>query len=292
MKTLPTVTSINPPVDTVGMQTAMYAWLAATRQLLGGGVPQSKTIASGTFTPDEDKTFLILVDTEAAASTDDLDRLALTNIPDGSLVSLQAANTTRTVVVRHAQTGSGQFLISTLGSFSLDDTEKFITFRLSGTSFVEVDRGWGADVAAFRTFLAIGTAGLVNTGTGGANVPTNTQIFDTQRDYTAQQRFVRVALADGATINWNLDTQQIAKVTLGGNRTLANPTNIRDGGSYELQVFQDGTGSRTLSYGTAYKWPNDIPPTLPTGTNDLLVLSFTSNGTSQLIGASTGPYLL
>lgn len=288
MKTLPTVANISPPVETDDMQTYMFAWLAATRQLMGGSVPQSKTIASGTFTPDEDKTFFILVDTEGGAATDDLDRLALTNIPDGSHVALQATNTARTVVVRHAQGGSGQFLLVNAANFSLDDSEKLIVFRLSGTSFIEINRSWGADVAAIRAFLALGTAALVNTGTGASDVPTNTQIFDTQRDYSRQQRFVRQTLTDGATINWNLDTQQVAKVTLGGNRTLANPTNKRDGGSYSLWVFQDGTGGRTLSYGSDYKWVGGTAPVIGTGANDLTILSFESDGTIMAGSALAG----
>lgn len=289
MKSLPLVASIQPPVETDDQQTNFYAWLAATRQLLGGGVPQSKTIASGTFTPDEDKTFLILVDTEAAAISDDLDRLATTNIPDGALVLLQAANTARTVVVRHAQSGTGQFLLHGAANFSLDDTEKMILLRynLSATTFVELVRSWGGDAAAQRASLGLGTAALVNTGTGDSDVPTNLQIFKTARDYTRQQRFIRVALTDAASITWDLDTQQVAKVTLGGNRTLANPSNKKDGGSYSLWVYQDATGGRTLAYGSDYKWINGTAPVIGTGANDLTILSFESDGTI-MVGVTPG----
>ena len=55
------------------------------------------------------------------------------------------------------------------------------------------------------------------------------------------------ALADGATINWDLDSGHVATVTLGGNRTLAVPTNGQDNVLYLLRVTQDGTGSRTLT---------------------------------------------
>lgn len=291
MKTLPTIANISPPVETDDMQVFVFAWLAACRQYFGGSVPQAKTIASGTFTADEDKTFWILVDTEGAAASDDLDRIALTNIPDGSFVGLQATNTARTIVIRHAQGGSGQFLMANAANFSLDDTEKFAIFRLSGTSLIEVDRSWGADITAQRTFLGLGSAALLTAGTLAANLPTNTNIFDTQRDYTRQHRFTRTTLADGASISWDLDLNQIAKVTLGGNRALANPTNKRDGGQYELYVFQDGTGGRTLSYGTDYIWPSGVAPVIGTGASDLTILTFSTNGTN-LFGTFAGPYPL
>lgn len=99
--------------------------------------------------------------------------------------------------------------------------------------------------------------------------------------YTAQQNFGTATLSDGASIAWNLSSQQVAKVTLGGNRTLANPSNMVDGGTYILRVSQDGTGSRTLAYGAAYKWPLGSVPVLSTTINALDILTFTSDGTSM-----------
>lgn len=290
MKELPSVVNISPPVETDDMQAYMFAWLAATRQLLGGGLPQTKTIASGTFTADEDKTFWIFVDTEGGASTDDLDRLALTNIPDGSLVILQCVNAARVVVVRSAQGGSGQFL-NIGGNYSLNDTNKYIAFRRSGTSLLEVGRSWGTDSAGFRAYIGLASAALLANGTADGELPTNLQIFKTVRDYTKQHRFTRTTLVNSGGIAWNLDDNQFAKITLGGNWTLSNPSNKKDGGTYELYVYQDGTGSRTLSYGTDYKWVNGTAPVIGTGANDLTILTFTSDGT-YMFGAATGPFPL
>lgn len=58
-----------------------------------------------------------------------------------------------------------------------------------------------------------------------------------------------VTLTDGATVTWTCDgrkVRQLAKVTLGGNRTLAI-SGATDGMSGILKVTQDGTGSRTLT---------------------------------------------
>lgn len=97
--------------------------------------------------------------------------------------------------------------------------------------------------------------------------------------FTAQQNFATYSLTDGTNISWDLSVAQVAKVTLGGNRTLSNPTNMVDGGTYIVRVTQDGTGSRTLAYGNAYKWPSGIAPTLTTTASALDVLTFISDGT-------------
>lgn len=94
-----------------------------------------------------------------------------------------------------------------------------------------------------------------------------------------QQFFAQATLTDGASIAWNLNTQQTAIVTLGGNRTLANPTNMQAGSTYTLIVKQDATGSRTLAYGANYKWPSGTAPTLSTGANAVDILTFISDGT-------------
>jgi hypothetical protein len=71
-------------------------------------------------------------------------------------------------------------------------------------------------------------------------------------------------LTDGATITPNFDTNQNFSVTLGGNRTLANPSNIDAGQTGSIFVVQDGTGSRTLSFGAYWKFPGGTAPTLST----------------------------
>lgn len=105
---------------------------------------------------------------------------------------------------------------------------------------------------------------------------------DHSRNYSQQQLFGMKALTDGATINWDLRYEQVANVTLEGNRTLANPTNGEAGGTYLLVVKQDATGSRTLSFGANYLFPSGTAPTLSTSANAVDVLSFIFDGTNML----------
>lgn len=62
-------------------------------------------------------------------------------------------------------------------------------------------------------------------------------------------------LTDGSTITPDFGAGLNFKVTLGGNRTLANPSNAKNGQSGIIKVIQDGTGSRTLSYGSNWRFP-------------------------------------
>ncbi len=89
-------------------------------------------------------------------------------------------------------------------------------------------------------------------------------------------------LIDATNIKWDLNTNQAAIVTLAGNRTLDNPTNMKAGASYTLIVVQDGTGSRTLAYGANYKWPSGSAPVLSTAANAIDILTFVSDGTNML----------
>ena len=74
-----------------------------------------------------------------------------------------------------------------------------------------------------------------------------------------------VSLTDGANISVDFNAGQNFAVQLAGNRTIDNPTNCVPGQTGSIFVIQDGTGSRTLSYGTNYKFPGGTAPTLSTG---------------------------
>jgi len=96
---------------------------------------------------------------------------------------------------------------------------------------------------------------------------------------SGQEYSPTVTLTDGASIAWDLDSGNVAKVILEGNRTLANPTNMQDGGVYILRVIQDATGTRTLAYGANYKWSGGTVPTLTTAGDSVDILTFVSDGT-------------
>src|SRR6056300_1909017 len=102
-------------------------------------------------------------------------------------------------------------------------------------------------------------ARLVKSIVSGSNV---TGLGETTSSESLEGRFaVEVAtLTDGATITPDFGANQNFTVTLGGNRTLANPTNIVAGQTGSIFVVQDATGGRTLSFGANWKFAGGTAP--------------------------------
>jgi hypothetical protein len=73
-----------------------------------------------------------------------------------------------------------------------------------------------------------------------------------------------VSLTDGTSIAVDFNAGQNFAVQLAGNRTLESPTNCVAGQTGSIFVIQDGTGGRTLSYGTNWKFAGGTAPTLST----------------------------
>lgn len=74
------------------------------------------------------------------------------------------------------------------------------------------------------------------------------------------------SLTDASTIAIDASTGNFFTVTLGGNRTLGNPTNAVDGQKLLFRIRQDGTGTRTLTLDTKYRLGTDITSTTLTTT--------------------------
>ena len=100
--------------------------------------------------------------------------------------------------------------------------------------------------------------------------------------FTAAQRGTVTALSDGATITPDFAVSNYYSVTLGGNRTLANPSNLAAGQAGVIVITQDGTGGRTLAYGSQWKFPGGTAPTLTTAANAVDVLAWYAESATRI----------
>ena len=99
---------------------------------------------------------------------------------------------------------------------------------------------------------------------------------------SAKLNYTESTLTDQATITWDASTQDVCKVTLAGNRTMAAPTNNTTGQFISILVIQDGTGSRTLTWNAVFEFASDTAPTLTTTANLGDVFVFRYNGSKWL----------
>ena len=120
------------------------------------------------------------------------------------------------------------------------------------------------DLTTFaKTILDDANAGAVRT-TIGAGTGNGDAVLSSDQTWTGAQRGSITALSDGATIAVDMNTTNNFSVTLGGNRTLGQPSNQAVGQSGSFFITQDGTGGRTLAYHADYKWAGGTAPTLTT----------------------------
>ena len=156
--------------------------------------------------------------------------------------------------------------------------------------------------------LGLGTAASADVGTGGENVAkvsvadlryvrtSVTTAVTVRGDITYEAGSLKVGtsaraynpittLTDAASIVVNFALGNNFLVTIGGNRTLAAPTNAVAGQTGQIYVIQDGTGSRTLSYNSVYQFVSGAAPTLSTGAADVDILVYSTRSASTIDAA-------
>ncbi len=79
-------------------------------------------------------------------------------------------------------------------------------------------------------------------------------------------------------VDWN--NGRIQKMTLAGNVTL-QWANVAAGRKLILELIQDATGGRTVTFPTTVKWEGGVAPSLSTGANKIDIIGFWSDGTNE-----------
>jgi len=183
-----------------------------------------------------------------------------------SATTAASANTASAIVARDS---SGNFSAGTITA-ALTGTASSATALATARTIqgVSFDGTANITVATAGSGISVTGTAIANTGVlsvnGNAGAITNIAATNAVQSFTVAQRGTITALTDGATITPDFAAANNFSVTLGGSRTLANPTNLTAGQSGTIVITQDGTGSRTLAYGSYFKFAGGTAPTLTT----------------------------
>lgn len=150
-------------------------------ELPGGDGVEDLTISTDAITPTKG---VVRVDTESAASTDDLETINVTNHPDGRLLLLNINDSGRHVVLKHlANAGAtGDIDLSNFGALDLElnNTSMFALVQRRGSLWLILDV-WGRE--DFHELDASGEPALQGNWTQG------TPVARFWRDATADVRW-------------------------------------------------------------------------------------------------------
>ena len=240
--------------------------------------------------PTADRTITFPDITGTVITTGDTGTVTSTMILDGTIANADI-NASAEIAVSKLANGSARQLLQTAtngtdveftsnvdvpgtldvtGVATFDSTSTFVgDATFNGSLIFE-----GATPDAHELTLSVADPGADVTVTIPASTTTLAGLAVTQ-SFTKAQRGTPVALTDGATIAVDMSLGNNFSVTLAGNRTLGDPSNVTAGQSGVIVVTQDGTGSRTLAYGgTKYKFAGGTAPTLTTTAAAVDVLAY------------------
>ncbi len=246
-----------------------------------------RTSHSGTSTPSGAVAGTIWLDTTSATTPtlkyyDGTDNISLATID-------HVANTVNWLDSTVSITGLATTATGTV--LTLTDTylNSTVSIRLPNATAIADDSG-NEYIKFAKTASAVNEITITNSATGNSpdlsvtGGDTNIGLSITTKGtglikFNDGAYFPEATLTDGTTITWDVGSSPVAKVTLGGNRTLSAPTNGLTGQFISIAVIQDGTGSRTLTWNSAYEFTGDTAPTLTTTINKADVFVFRYNGT-------------
>ena len=99
-----------------------------------------------------------------------------------------------------------------------------------------------------------------------------------------------ITVSYASTITLDFRTANNFTVTLTGNTTFANPSNLAAGQSGILFIIQDGTGGRTAAFGSYWDFSDGTAPTLSTGVNAVDMIAWVARSANKISAQFVGNF--
>lgn len=146
------------------------------------------------------------------------------------------------------------------------------------------------DAAAARAYMALGTSAVLDETTA-AQFRANTagKVLTTDKAWGAAASVPLAQAAGNVAVDLNTGLNFTLAMT-GTPWTLSNPTNGKDGQSGKIEISQDATGTRILTYAANWKFVGGTDPILSTAANakDVLFYEVLADGTSVIGSLAKG----
>lgn len=112
--------------------------------------------------------------------------------------------------------------------------------------------------------------------------------LNASQTFSGAQRGAVSALTYAATITPDFAVDNNFSVTLTGSATLATPSNLVAGQSGVITITQDGTGSRTMAFGSAWKFLAGTAPSLTTTAGAVDDLAYYVESSTRIVATLIG----
>jgi len=271
-----------------------------TKLPLAGGTLTGALTLSGAPSSNLHAATKAYVDTEVAnvvdsapATLDTLNELAAA-LNDDANFSTTVTNSIATKLPLAGGTMTGAIAMGTnkiTGAGDPTAAQDVATKNYVDTNFQGTDAGLTyldglnfTDEASFKTNVNL------EIGVDVQAYDADTAKTDTAQTFTAAQRGEITTLTSATTITPNFADSNNFTVTLGHNATIANPTNLTAGQSGSIFLVQDGTGSRTVAWGSYWDWAGDTAPTLTTDANAVDRVDYVVRTTGSIHAVATLKY--
>ena len=186
------------------------------------------------------------------------------------------------------------------GDYYLDIVTQDVYYKASGTYSIVTNILGASGTVTTTTGVIIDTAASVTTAAGEIGVYNTTNVLkyreesngtvhtvatlDKQQSYTKAQTVTPVTLTDASTIAVDASLGNVFDVTITASRVLGNPTNLTDGQTLVFRIKEDSSGTRVLTFASAYDFGVDTPSTDPIAADTMDIMTCVSDGTKLHCG--------